>query len=74
MTSIIKATISHIPLLVDIGKVSFIESHGSSASPEIIGKYVNNTYTDEVFEAELSSDENIYHIICYHQKHYLYQS
>jgi ribosomal protein S18 acetylase RimI-like enzyme len=68
MTSIIKATISHIPLLVDIGKVSFIESHGSSASPKVIDEYVNKTYTYEVFERELNNDENIYHIIYHHDK------
>src|SRR5437868_169681 len=52
-------------LLADIGKMSFIESHGHSASAEDINKYVNEKYTSDVFKAELSDTKNIYHII-YH--------
>jgi len=65
MTSIIKATSEDFQLLADIGKVSFIESHGSSASGADISKYVNEKFTDEVIRNELADQKNIYHII-YH--------
>ena len=65
MTSIVKANEKNIKLLADIGRVSFIESHGNSASEADINKYVNEKYTYEVFKEETSDPENIYHII-YH--------
>jgi diamine N-acetyltransferase len=52
-------------LLTDIGKASFIESHGTSASAADINNYVSKTYTSDVFKAELSDKKNIYHIIYY---------
>lgn len=68
MTSIIKANEKDIKLLADIGRVSFIESHGNSASKADINKYVNEKYNYEVFKEEISDPENIYHII-YHNEH-----
>jgi len=67
MTSIVKANEKDIKLLADIGRVSFIESHGSSASEADINKYVNEKYTYEVFKEEISYPENNYHII-YHNE------
>ena len=65
MTSIIKAKKEHAPLLAEIGKVSFIESHGTSAAPDDINKYVEHKFTDDVFLEELSNDNNEFHIIYY---------
>ena len=67
MTKIVKANEKDIKLLTEIGRVSFIESHGSSASEADINKYVNEKYSYEVFKDEISDPENIYHII-YHNK------
>lgn len=65
MTPIVKANEKDIQLLTDIGRVSFIESHGSSAAKADINKYVNEKYTYEAFKEEISDPENIYHIIYY---------
>jgi ribosomal protein S18 acetylase RimI-like enzyme len=65
MFSIIKAEDQHIQLLSAIGKTSFIESHGSSASADDIQQYVNAKYTPEVFQMELNDAKNSYHLIHY---------
>jgi len=67
MTSIYKATEDDVSLLAEIGKVTFIESHGSSAAPEEIDKYVNEKYNPDVLGKELIDSKNIYHLI-YHDK------
>jgi ribosomal protein S18 acetylase RimI-like enzyme len=65
MISIVKAKAEDFQLLADIGKVSFIESHGNSASPEVIDSYVNAKYNYDLFKQELNEPQNIYHIIYY---------
>jgi diamine N-acetyltransferase len=64
-TSIAIATGKDSQLLTDIGKASFIESHGTSALVADINNYVSKTYTNDVFKTELSDEKNIYHIIYY---------
>jgi len=66
MTSIIKATETDSALLSEIGTKTFVESHGHSASKDVINSYVNEKYNIDAFKAELSKHENIYHII-YHE-------
>ncbi len=65
MTTIIKAKLENVELLTSIGKISFRESHGSSASKETIDNYVSRKYTDDIFQGELNDDTNIIYII-YH--------
>lgn len=65
MFSIIKAQDKHVKLLTDIGKTSFIASHGHSASADDIQQYVNAKYTQEVFQTELNDAKNMYHLINY---------
>jgi ribosomal protein S18 acetylase RimI-like enzyme len=67
MATIVKATTKDAQLLANIGKTSFIESHGSSASEETITEYVTLKFTKKVLEDELKDPSNIYHII-YHCK------
>jgi diamine N-acetyltransferase len=66
-TSIAIANEKDSQVLAEIGKASFIESHGISASPKDINSYVSKTYTSDVFKAELSDEKNIYHIIYYNK-------
>lgn len=61
-----KASLEDSAILTEIGRTSFIESHGHSASEADINNYVNRVYTENVFSSELSDPKNIYHII-YHQ-------
>ncbi len=67
MTSIVKAKADDYQLLADIGKQSFIESHGRSASAEDINVYVSETYQEDIVRAELNDPKNIYHIM-YHDE------
>jgi ribosomal protein S18 acetylase RimI-like enzyme len=65
MTSIVKANEADFQLLADIGKISYIESHGSSAKTADINTYLNENYNYEVFKDELRNPKNIYYIIYY---------
>ena len=65
MISIVRATIDDFKLLADIGKETFIESHGECAERSDVDTYVNETYSYKLFHEELSNVNNIYHII-YH--------
>lgn len=67
MTSIVKAGVSDIKLLAEIGKRTFVESHANSASASDIEKYVSNTYREDLIKAELDDPNNLYHIL-YHGK------
>jgi diamine N-acetyltransferase len=67
MVSIRKATINDIELLTKIGKTSFLEAHGKSASEEDINEYVSNKFTNEAFEVELKDTNNIFYIISYNE-------
>lgn len=68
MIAITKALEKDIPLLVDIGKQTFVESHGHSASPSVINQYVAKTYNIDTVSNELSDTKNIYHILFYKGK------
>lgn len=63
MISIIKATEKDFQLLSELAKLTFIESHGSSAESEDINFYVTEKYSDDIFKQELSNSKNVYHII-----------
>jgi ribosomal protein S18 acetylase RimI-like enzyme len=67
MTSIVRAEVKDTELLSEIGKLTFIESHGSCAKPEDINIYLTEKYSTYVFKEELSDAKNIYYII-YHDK------
>ncbi|MBC7830133.1 MAG: GNAT family N-acetyltransferase [Chitinophagaceae bacterium] len=68
MTFIVKADEGDFQLLADIGKRSYIESHGSSAAAQDINMYVAEKYNNEEVKKELADHENIYHIISYDKK------
>lgn len=63
MTNIVRATLKDIEILAQIGKSSFIESHGRSASKETIQNYINKNFTIKEFEEELKESNNIFYII-----------
>lgn len=65
MINILKSTEKDAELLAEIGKISFIESHGNSASAEDLNSYVIEKYTTEVFEKDMADAANVYHIIYY---------
>ncbi len=68
MTLIVKAKVNDYQLLADIGRSSFIESHGGSAAQCDIEMYVSKNYDRDVIKAELTDPKNIYHIIYHYEK------
>jgi ribosomal protein S18 acetylase RimI-like enzyme len=65
MISIRAASIDDCALITAIGKQTFLESHGHSASPADINAYINEKYTPEAIGSELSNTSNHYHILFY---------
>jgi diamine N-acetyltransferase len=63
MTSITKPSLDDLPILTDIARKSFWESHGHSAAAEDIEGYVDNKLTEEAFRTELLDERNIFHLI-----------
>lgn len=63
MTKIVKAKTEHCEILTEIGKLSFLEAHGHSASKEAIDLYVDKNFNSNVFKLELENPNNIYHLI-----------
>ena len=68
MITTVKATTEDAELLADIGGITFVESHGSSAAPEEIDTYVNEKYSPDVLRQELSDSRNIYYVIYHDEK------
>lgn len=65
MISIRAASIDDCALITAIGKQTFLESHGHSASHADINAYINEKYTPEAIGSELSNTSNHYHILFY---------
>jgi ribosomal protein S18 acetylase RimI-like enzyme len=65
MTTIIRATQNDFKLLADLGKQTFIESHGHSALQADINEYVSDTYSYAICEQELADANNIFHFLYY---------
>jgi diamine N-acetyltransferase len=65
MITIQRATPAETILITDIGKKTFLESHGNSAPAADIDAYVLLKYSLRAVEEELNNPENIYHIIYY---------
>ncbi|WP_339634061.1 GNAT family N-acetyltransferase [Bizionia echini] len=65
MITIIKADVNHAKLLSEIGKQTFIESHGMSAPESDITNYIHSKFTKNAFLAELSDKDTVFHILYY---------
>jgi len=61
MISITKPNLNDLPILTEIARKSFWESHGHSAAAEDIQGYVNSKLNEEAFRAELLDERNIFH-------------
>jgi ribosomal protein S18 acetylase RimI-like enzyme len=66
MGSIVKANRNDAALLSELGKQTFLESHGHSASPDNIKAYVSEKFNTAFVSSELSNSANLFYII-YHQ-------
>jgi diamine N-acetyltransferase len=65
MIELRKLTIHDTQLLVNIGSVSFFESHGSSGPETEIKEYIESTYSPKSVEKELKRENNIIHGLFY---------
>lgn len=65
MVQITKPTLADLPILTEIARKSFLESHGHSASPADIENYMASKFTEAALEVELLDERNIFHLI-YH--------
>jgi len=63
MTSIRKANIADLELLANMGRQTFIESHGHCASADDIDAYVAEKYSHEACKKELEDTNNNYQIV-----------
>ncbi|MEO7983686.1 MAG: GNAT family N-acetyltransferase [Bacteroidota bacterium] len=65
MISIVQASEKDAALLSALAKKTFLESHGHSADPADIDRYVAEKYSDHILQEELGDRGNIYHILWY---------
>jgi ribosomal protein S18 acetylase RimI-like enzyme len=67
-TIIRKANPSDAELLSNLGRQTFIESHGHSAAKEDIDTYINTAYNLEACQQELTDTNNVYYFIYYNNQ------
>ncbi len=68
MVSIRRAQEEDFSVLAELGEQSFIQSHGWSAPPDVIGEYKKNNFTGEACKKQLSDLANVYHILYHNHK------
>ena len=68
MIKIIKGKIEDCELIAQIGKKSFLDSHGKSASKENIETFITKTYNKETLIKELNNPTIEYLLIYYKNK------
>jgi ribosomal protein S18 acetylase RimI-like enzyme len=61
--SIIRATAQDSQLLAGMGRITFLEAHGNSASADIVTAYVDQNYSETVLTTQLTDPGNLYHLI-----------
>lgn len=61
--SISQATIEDAQIIVELGRKTFVESHGNSASEVDVEIYLNEKFTLEACETELRDSNNIYYLV-----------
>lgn len=65
MVSITRLIAADATLLSNVGGVSLIESHGSSAPADIMQAYVDKNFNAEACRADLLDKDNIFHAVYY---------
>ena len=65
MVSIVKATLKDALTITELGKVSFFESHHTSATKETLDHYISEKFTEEAIKAELVDENNHFYILYY---------
>jgi ribosomal protein S18 acetylase RimI-like enzyme len=65
MIRIEKASPDDHQLIAELGRITFIESHGSSASADDIAAYVAAKYTPEAVKTDIANQDHLYYIVYY---------
>ncbi len=68
MVSLVRLTSTDAELLSTIGGTSLIESHGHSATPQIMQEYVDKNFSTETCRNELIDESNIFYSIFYNNE------
>jgi diamine N-acetyltransferase len=68
MISIVRLGVDDAAMLSKVGGVSLVESHGHSATPEIMQEYVNKAFSEEACRAELEDNRNIFYAVYYNNQ------
>ncbi len=68
MIKIIKATVEDGDLISDVGKISFLESHGISGPDGDIKQYMDKAFSLEAIAKELNDQKNNYYLIYYNDR------
>ena len=63
MNRITKATLEHLPILMQIGSKTLHESHGRSAPAHVMNAYVDEKFSEASLREELMDQDTIFHII-----------
>ncbi|MDO7135538.1 GNAT family N-acetyltransferase [Algibacter lectus] len=65
MVKIVQATVKDAQLIAKVGRQTFLESHGHSASEDDIKKFVNKTYQEQAIAEEFKNENVQYYIISF---------
>ncbi len=68
MVSIVRLTAADAESLSRIGGRSLIESHGHSATPEVMQEYVAKSFSTKACREELEDEKNIFYAIYYNNE------
>ncbi len=68
MVSIVRLNTADAELLSTIGGTSLLESHGHSATPQIMREYVDKSFSIEACRNELKDVSNIFYAIFYNNE------
>jgi ribosomal protein S18 acetylase RimI-like enzyme len=68
MVTVVKAASNNFKLLTEIGRQTFIESHGHSASEADIAAYIQEKYTDAISLNELNDTKALYYFLYKNEK------
>lgn len=68
MIKITKANLDDVYLISDVGKISFLESHGISGPDKDIKQYTEQAFSLEAITKELNDKKNNYYLIYYNDR------
>ncbi|MGB0895714.1 MAG: GNAT family N-acetyltransferase [Flavobacteriaceae bacterium] len=68
MIKIITANATHVNVISEIGKETFLDAHGHSAPKTELDIYTQTTYSLQAVADDLNHPQNIYHILYYNDE------